>query len=289
MTSSVSMSNLVFSGTAAQAQGAIYQIMALYSSMSSQFDKLMILDTVSSYKSADATSNNTEKAANEQASQMRDQAMGEFISGGVMLGGMGVAMGYSSFAGKGLASEEAELESMKEYQSATKEALSKNPGIRLDNFAEGEDEETKQMKRNVDELSQASNYSSRDLKADKNTLEWADENDLKKISKHLETQMSSLEDQLNQRKSRIDKNSDHLIQGSNAFGQIGRAMMNTGAASHQQDAGKFEAMKVMSQEGGKIMDQLYQQSSQNASKYAEMSVQLPEILTGLQQADSSQT
>lgn len=289
MTSSVSMSNLVFSGTAATAQSAIYQIMALYSSMSSQFDKLMMLDTVSSYKSADATSNNTEKAANEQASQMRDQALGEFISGGVMLGGMGIAMGYSSFAGKGLASEEAELQSMKDYQDAAKEALDKNPGVRLDNFGEDEDLETKQLKKNVDELSQASKFSSRDFKADKQTIDLADENELKKISKNLDTQRSSLEDQLNQRKSRIDKNSDHLMQGSNAVGQVGRAMMNTGAASHQQDAGKFEAMKVMSQEGGKIMDQLYQQSSQNASKYAEMSVQLPEILTGLQQADSSQT
>jgi len=289
MTSSVSMSNLVFSGTAATAQSSIYQIMALYSSMSSQFDKLMILDTVSSYKSADATSKNTQKAANEQASQMRDQALGEFISGGVMLGGMGVAMGYSSFAGKGLSSEEAELQSMKEYQSATEEALKANPGTRLANFNGDEDLETKQLKESVDELSRASNFSERDFKADKQTMQLADENELKKISKHLDTQINSLEDKLTQRRSRIDKNSDHMMQGSNAAGQIGRAMMNTDAASHQQDAGKFEAMKVMSQEGGKIMDQLYQQSSQNASKYAEMSVQLPEILTGLQQADSSQT
>ncbi|MCP5489581.1 MAG: hypothetical protein H7A42_00510 [Chlamydiales bacterium] len=45
----------------------------------------------------------------------------------------------------------------------------------------------------------------------------------------------------------------------------------------------------MSETGGKLMDQLYQQSAQNASKYLDLSLQLPEILTGLQQADSSQT
>lgn len=61
------------------------------------------------------------------------------------------------------------------------------------------------------------------------------------------------------------------------------------ASNHQEDTGKFESEKVMSETGGKLMDQLYQQSAQNASKYLDLSLQLPEILTGLQQADSSQT
>ena len=130
------------------------------------------------------------------------------------------------------------------------------------------------MKQDIQALSRAESYSDRNLDADKNTMELANDDELKEISKRLDTQISSQEDLLNQRRGRIEKNSDHIMQSAIATGQIGKASMSTEAASHQLDAGQFESKKIMSQEGGKIMDELYQMSSQNSSKYAEMSVQL---------------
>lgn len=307
MTSSVSMTNLVFSGTAAAAQNAIYKIMSLYSTMSSQYDKLMILDTVSSFKSAESTAENTKNASHEQASQTRDQAYGEFACGVVSLGGMGVGFAYSTLAEKGLDPREEELQTVKDYQTETENALKQNVGKNLSNSEKGEDLETKRIKNTLGELSRTSDFSKRIpekekqalklseepqlkvAKADKDALYLGDEDQLKEISKHLNKRGQSLEEEINGSKSRISKNADHIMQASNAVGQIGRASAQIKAANHQEDAGKFESEKVMSETGGKLMDQLYQQSAQNASKYLDLSLQLPEILTGLQQADSSQT
>ncbi|WP_420422074.1 hypothetical protein [Simkania sp.] len=289
MTNSVSMSSLVFNGTAATAQNAVYQIMALYSTMSSQYDKLMILDTVSSYKSSESTAKNTEKAADQQASQTRDQAFGEIALGGITLGGVGLAMTYSTYAERDLTDESNELKSMKKYQSATEEALKNDPGSRLSNFAGEEDLETQQNKAKIDELSHASNFSKRIFTEDKAAIDLADENELKKVSKHLNSRTSDLEQKLNDARKEISKKSDRIDHVAGAVGQIGRASAQMVAANHQEEAGKYKSQKVMSESGGKMMDQLYQQSAQNASKYLDLSLQLVEILTGLQQADSSQT
>ncbi|MCB1068435.1 MAG: hypothetical protein KDK56_09660 [Simkania sp.] len=288
MTSSVSMSNLVFSGTAATAASSIYQLMALYSTMSSQYDKLMILDTESSYKGADATSENTENAADQQAKQMRQRAWGSIGLGSLECLGVIGSITIETLKTPTIRENENQLKQMESNQKELKEIRTSGPDSVLSNNERISSEQNLETKQNMKDLTRDKDFSKEWTEDERNTIKLANDKDYDELTQKLDKQIGRKSDDINAMKKELYSKSDKLQQFSRSVGLIAQGCLEATAANHQEEAGKFEAAKVMSEETGKLADQMYQMDQQGSSKYFDMSLQLPEILTGLQQADSSQ-
>jgi hypothetical protein len=282
------MSNLVFSGTAATAASSIYQLMALYSTMSSQYDKLMILDTESSYKGADATSENTENAADQQAKQMRQRAWGSIGLGSLeCLGVMGSTI-IETLKTPTIRENENQLKQMEANQKELKEIRTPGPDSVLSNSEGISSEQNLETKQNMKDLTSDKDFSKEWTEDERNTIKLANDEDYDELTKKLDKQIGRKSDDINAMKKELYSKSDKLQQFSRSVGLVTQGCLEATASNHQEEAGKFEAAKVMSEETGKLADQMYQLDQQGSSKYFDMSLQLPEILTGLQQADSSQ-
>jgi len=289
MTSKVSLSSLTMCGTAAQAQSAIYKVMGAYSQMSTMYDKLMQLGTICQYKSSQATSTNIENAADQQSKQLRDQAIGSLVLGGVELTGVGFSIASETLGEKSLQKDKTELNNMKSYQKTLDDRLENPPESPLStNNSDNIEAQSKLMEERMNKIEPNMRSGEQPISnAEMEAIKTAGEDEVKNLSKSTNSQIEQKERELDEKRSKINRRTDRITLTSNALGQIGSGLSNAKGASHTSEAGKFEAMKTMTQSSGQIMQEFYQQATQGASKYFELALQLPQILTGLMEADTS--
>ena len=283
------MTSLSLGGSAASAQNAIYTLMGIYSQVSSMYSKLTMLETEAQYQGGKATSNDVESTADQQAKQMRSEALGRAFMGGVEIAGAGASMYSESAGNKSVAGDENELKTMNEYRDEAQKRLKTDPEKTV---GSAESDTTEAMNTRMQELMGTKDFSTLDLNesgdraaSDKHVIETSSTTDAQLLVKTLDDQIGNKEDSIKSKRSLFGRKADRFNQFANAVGQMGNAAGGIDASTHQEKAGKFEADKTIAQTGAQLAQQTGSQVSQASTKFAEQAMQLPEILTQLIQGD----